>query len=137
MNRKLVKYLVSILLVVILSVTLYSCSKTHTRSGRPVTLTYQIYGKDICVTLPEEDAEKVIAMLDHKPYRSVFVDGVPSCGFDKNVSLKIGNRIYAIACDTCNTVMDWRIGRYFYIEEADMDYIHRLFQQYGGDFPCN
>ncbi len=60
MNRKLVKYLVSILLVVLLSITLYSCSKTSTKPGKSVTLTYKIYGSDICVTLPDEEAEKVM-----------------------------------------------------------------------------
>lgn len=136
MNRKSIMYISCVLLVIVLSFVFYSCSKTHTRSGKPVTLTYQIYGNNICVTLPKEDVERVIAIMADKPYHSVF-NGVPACGFDKNVSLKIGNRIYAIACDTCNMVMDWRTGRYFYIEKEEMAYIHELFERYGGEFPCN
>ena len=134
MKRKLLKYIISILLIAILIFVFFSCGKTNAKSGKQVTLTYKINSTDICVTLPDEEAEKVIAIMDGNTYSTDFL-GFPSCGFDKNVSLKIGNRIYAIAGDSCNTVVNWRTGRYFYIAQEDMEYIHELFQKYGADFP--
>ena len=124
-----------ILLIAALIFVFCSCSKTNAKSGKPVTMTYKINGSDICVTLPDDEAEKVIAIMDGKAYSTDFL-GTPSCGFDKNVSLKIGNRTYAIACDTCGTIMDWRTSRYFYIDKEEIAYIHDLFQKYGGKFPC-
>ena len=91
--------------------------------------------KDICVTLEDSEAEKVIDILNGNNYATVS-SGVPSCGFDKNISLNVGDRIFPIACDTCNCIQDLGNLRYFDISQEDMEYIHSLFEKYGGYFPC-
>ena len=126
-----------ILLVVCVafSLLLWGCSKTRLSSDSDVTLNFQVYGENICVKLPEDEAQKVIEILDGNSYRS-FLDGIPSCGFSEEVSLQVGSQVFAIAQDTCNCVQGMGGLGYFNIPEEDIDYIHSLFEQYGGYFPC-
>ena len=114
---------------------LCSCSKTNISDKADMTLTFINERNNISVTLSEEEAQKVIAILDGKSYDSL-ASGIPSCGFSKNISLKVGGRIYAIACDTCNYIQDLGNLRYFSVSQEDMAYIHALFKKYGGHFPC-
>ena len=114
---------------------LWSCSKTRLSSDSDVTLNFQVYGENICVKLPEDESQKVIEILDGNSYRS-FLDGIPSCGFCEEVSLQIGNRKFAIAMDTCNCVQDLGSLRYFTVSQEGIDYLHLLFEKYGGYFPC-
>lgn len=129
------KRLLVILTVFIVALLVCGCSETKVNKNAEVILTF-VYGDvNVSTTLPDGDAEKVITILDGKAYNSLG-SGVPSCGFDKNISLKVGNRVYAIACDTCTTVQDLGNLKYFSISREDMAYIRTLFQKHGGYFPC-
>ena len=125
----------AVLMILVLLISICGCSKTSVSNNADVTLSF-VYGDDnIRVTLEDDEAEKVIDILngnDYNPISSV----VPSCGFDKNISLQVSGRTFAIACDTCNTVQDLGNLRYFNIPNEDMEYIHSLFEKYGGYFPC-
>ena len=114
---------------------LWGCSETRLSSGSDVTLNFRVYGENICVKLPEDESQKVIEILDGNSYRS-FLDGIPSCGFSKEVSLEVDSRVFAIARDTCNCVQDLGNLKYFNISKEDIEYIHTLFEKYGGYFPC-
>ena len=125
----------AVLMVLVVLVSICGCTKTSVNKNADVTLSF-VYGDDnIRVTLEDDEAEKVIDILNGNDYNP-FSSGAPSCGFDKNISLKIGGRTFAIACDTCNTVQDLDNLRYFNIPNEDMEYIHSLFEKYGGYFPC-
>ena len=129
------KRLLTVLIILVVLFSLCSCSETSVSKNSEVTLTF-IYGeKNIRVTLEDDEAEKVINILNGNNYDPVSF-GVPSCGFDKNISLKIGGRTFAIACDTCNCIQDLGNLRYFDIPKEDLEYIHSLFEKYGGYFPC-
>ena len=129
------KRLFIVLMILVVLVSICGCSKTNTNKNSDVTLTF-IYGEEnISIALENDEAEKVIDILGGNNYDPIFF-GVPSCGFDENISLKVGGRTFAIACDTCNTVQDLGNLRYFDIPQEDMEYIHSLFQKYGGYFPC-
>lgn len=129
------KRLFAIVFFLAVMLSICGCSQTRVTKGSDVTLTF-IYGEEnIRVVLDDEEAEKVIAILDGNRYDSI-TSGVPSCGFDRNISLTVGNRVFAIACDTCNCVQDLGNLKYFDISQADMAYIHSLFEEYGGYFPC-
>jgi len=111
------------------------CTETKVNQNANVTLTF-VYGDvNVSVSLPEEECEKVIAILNGNKYDPL-ASGVPACGFDKNISLTVGNRVYAIARDTCGTVQDLGNLKYFSISQEDVEYIHTLFQKHGGYFPC-
>ena len=129
--KKTVLYFVIFLLVFSMS----GCTQTSVDKNANVTLAF-IYGDaNVNVTLEKEEAARVIEILDGKNYASL-LSGAPSCSFNENVSLKVGNRVFAIACDTCNCVQDMSNLRYFDIPIEDMGYIHSLFEKYGGYFPC-
>ena len=125
----------AVLMVLVVLVSICGCTKTSVNKNANVTLSF-VYGEDnISVTLEDDEAKKVIDILNGNNYDPIS-SGVPSCGFDKNISLKIGGRTFAIACDTCNCIQDLGNLRYFDISEEDMEYIHSLFEKYGGYFPC-
>ena len=125
----------TIFIILVLMLFVCACSTTSIKNNANVTLTF-IYGEEnICVTLEDDEAEKIVDILNGKIYDPIS-SGVPSCGFDKNISLKIGDCVFAIACDTCNCIQDLSNQKYFDIPQKDMDYIHSLFEKYGGYFPC-
>lgn len=124
-----------LLLIFSVLLTLCGCSKTSIPSDAPVTLTFIYSDKNISVTLADDEAATVIDILNGNRYDPSFA-GYPSCGFTQNVSLTVGDRVFAIACDTCNCIEDLSKLRFFDIPKEDMDYIHSLFEKYGGYFPC-
>ena len=125
----------AVLMVLVVLVSICGCTKTNVNKNEDVTLSF-VYGEDnISVTLEDDEAKKVIDILNGNNYDPIS-SGVPSCGFDKNISLKIGGRTFAIACDTCNYIQDLGNLRYFDISKEDMEYIHSLFEKYDGYFPC-
>lgn len=129
------KQFFAVLMFLVLLISICGCSKTSVSNNTDVTLSF-VYGDDnIRVTLEDDEAEKVIDILNGNDYNPIS-SGVPSCGFDKNISLQVSGRTFAIACDTCNYIQDLGNLRYFDIPQEDMDYIHSLFEKYGGYFPC-
>ena len=128
--------LCSLLILLLLILTLTACGTTSVNKNADVTLTFIYSDKNISAVLSPEESAKVAEILGGNLYDPVF-GGVPSCGFDRNISLKVGNRTYAIACDTCNYVQDLGNLRYFSISKEGMEYIHKLFESKGGYFPCN
>ena len=130
------KWLWTLLLILVVVLSLYTCSKTRLRANQDVTLIFVYEDKNINVLLPEDEAAKVIEILNSNPYDPSILVGYPSCGFDQNIALKVGNRHFAVACDTCNCIQDGLTRMYFDIPKEDMAYIHSLFEKYGGYFPC-
>ena len=127
------KRIFAILLILVL--LLSACGTVSLNQEDAVTLTFVHGDQDIHVTLTPEEAQKVVKILDGAAYDPIF-SGTPSCGFDENISLRIGEQCFAIACDTCNYIQNVGNARYLGISKTDMEYIHTLFAQYGGYFPC-
>ena len=121
----------------ILSVMIYlcACGKTSVDKNSEITLTFVYEDKDISAVLEGDEAEQIRTILAGHAYNSL-LSGIPSCGFSENISLKVGNRIFAIACDNCNNIQDLSNLKYFDIPAEDMEYIRTLFVKYGGYFPC-
>ena len=136
------KRLLCIVCTFLLLFSLCACTKSDTKNDTTtnikidegVELIFKKYDQNIQTLLPDEEAEKVICILDDKSYDPNY--GIPSCSFDKDVSLKVGDSIYAIAQDTCNIIQDRNKLRYFSVTDDEMEYIHSLFEKYGGYFPC-
>ena len=129
------KRLFAVFGIIVLALSFCACAKTKVNTTADVTLTF-VYGEEnISVSLDGEEAEKVIAILDGNSYDPVF-SGVPSCGFDADISLKVGDRTFAIARDTCNILQDLGNHRYLSVSQEEIDYLHSLFEKYGGHFPC-
>ena len=58
----------------------------------------------------------------------------PSCGFDENVSVRFSDMTFCIACDTCSIIKVK--DRYFGISDEEREEINKIFEKYGGKFPC-
>ena len=110
--------------------SLAGCRETKISEDATVTLHFN----DIVQELTAEESAKVIEILNGNPYDPL--SGVPACGFSKEVSFEIGGRFYAVAIDTCNNMQDLGTLRFFPVTEDEINYIHALFEKYGGYFPC-
>lgn len=123
--------------ILVLTVMLFACgcAQTHVSKNADVVLSFVHEEKNIKVTLEEEEAQKVIAIFDEKEY-DPFTWTVPSCGYSPDISLTVGYRVFGLASDTCNGILDYSGLRYFSIPEEDLQYLHSLFEKYGGYFPC-
>ena len=130
------KQLWVVLLILIIIFSLYACSKTTVTGNQDVTLLFIYEDKNITVTLTDEEAAKVIEILNGNTYDPTILLGSPSCGFWEDVALKVGERTFSIASDGCSCIRDGSNRMYFDIPEEDMAYIHTLFEKYGGYFPC-
>ena len=129
------KRLCIISLILSVMIFLCACSKTSVDKQPEITLSFVYEDKNISVVLESYEAEQISDILDGNAYNSLFF-GIPSCGFNEKVSLKVGNCIFAIACDNCNYIQDLSNLKYFDISAEDMKYIRSLFVKYGGYFPC-
>ncbi len=129
------KRLLSIVLILMIPIAMFACSKTKVRPKAAVTLDFVYEQTNIHVTLTEEEAAKVIEILNGNTYDPILL-GYPACGFQRDIALHVGSRKFSIACDGCNCIFDANRFHYFDIPQEDMAYIHALFEKYGGYFPC-
>ena len=92
-----------------------------------------VYGEDsISQVLTPEEVEQVAEIFDQE----ILLTDSPSCGFDEDISITIDGQVFAVARDNCGIIQHCDSGRYFSVSEEDIAFIHALFEQYGGDFPC-
>ena len=126
------KRIICLLAVLACLMMLCGCRETKIKENAAVTLHFY----DIVQELTAEESEKVIEILNGNTYKDVFTSGVPACGFSEEVSFEINGKFYCIAMDTCSRVRGFGSLRYFSVSEDGMDYIHALFEKYGGYFPC-
>lgn len=129
------KRLCAVVLILIATLSIFVRSETEVRRNAAVTLDFVYEETSIHVTLTDKEAAKVMEILNGNTYDPILL-GYPSCGFRKDVALKVGNRRFSIASDACNCIYDASRLHYFDIPKEDMAYIHALFEKYGGYFPC-
>ena len=129
------KRLCAVVLILIAILSIFVRSETEVRRNAAVTLDFVYEETSIHVTLTDKEAAKVMEILNGNTYDPILL-GYPSCGFRKDVALKVGNRRFSIASDACNCIYDASRFHYFDIPKEDMAYIHALFEKYGGYFPC-
>lgn len=113
---------------------LAGCSTVGSLPEGPVTLTFRYGETNITLELPQEEAARVREILERREADPF--SGIPSCGFTPDVSLSVGGSVFCLACDTCNFLREGIAGAFCTISREDMEYLHTLFGQYGGFFPC-
>jgi len=127
-----VKRLLSFLVIFALLLSLCGCGMV-TVSGDGEAVLRFVYGEEnIFQVLTPEEAEQVAEIFDQK----ILLTDSPSCGFDEDISITIDGQVFAVARDNCGIIQHCDSGRYFPVSEEDISFIHDLFEQYGGDFPC-
>ncbi len=129
------KRILCIIFSVLMMLTLCACGTSNKNKVSEVTLVFNANGENVSETLTDEEAAKLIEIFDGNSLQNLY-RGTPSCSFDENVAIKIADRTYAIALDTCGIVKELSSNKHFSITDEDIAYIHSVFVKYGGYFPC-
>lgn len=79
----------------------------------------------IMQTLTSEESKNIKEIL-----KNAEPAGLLSCGFGFDVTVRIGTRVYLLAQDSCASYQ--HLFRFYDISGEDMDYIHDIFEKYGG-----
>lgn len=65
----------------------------------------------------------------------VFPDS-PSCGFGEDVSVRIDDLTFCIACDTCPVIYVKEKDCYMHLSKEEIETVHTILESYGFVFPC-
>ena len=135
--KKKVKIILAVILslVFVTYIVLFGCKETHISDNATVKLKYNYLATRFKQTLTEEETAKVISILDGKTYYASPID-TPYCGFDYRIAIVVNGRVFGVACDGCNVLIDYTNLRCFDVSQEDIEYLHSLFASYGGHFPC-
>lgn len=126
------KRLLCFLLSLALLLSLFGCGMVTVRGDGEAVLRF-VYGEEsLSQVLTPEEVEQMAERFDQK----ILLTDSPSCGFDEDISITIDGQVFAVARDNCGIIQHRDSGRYFSVSEEDIAFIHALFEQYGGDFPC-
>lgn len=134
------KKFLSILMVSVLLLCMCGCTNVSIQQNTDATLIFkpetsnQAY--NIEQELTKDEANTIISIFNGKERLNAITSGMPSCGFDPNVSIRIGTTVYEIAMDTCGTVHISGTLDYLDISNDEAEIIHEIFEKYGGFFPC-
>ena len=91
----------------------------------PVSIKYDKYDVKVNATLTSEESKNIKEIL-----KNAEPAGLLSCGFGFDVTVRIGTRVYLLARDSCASYQ--HLFRFYDISGEDMDYIHDIFEKYGG-----
>ncbi len=101
-------------------------------SQEPAIGRYKYGGKDITVELSVEDTKTIKNIVNGKITSTM----EPICGFDEDISVKIGIRTFCIACDSCGVLCINDGDRFIYLSDKENEIIRGILEKYGFDFPC-
>ena len=127
------RFLAALLLCAML-LSLSACSMVMTLPTDDVTLIYHNAYADFEVTLEEKEARMVRAILNWSI--GIYDPGTAACGYGENVSIKVGDRQYGLACDGCTGFKDLESQHDYMLSSGSWGIIVSLFEKYGGRFPC-
>lgn len=134
MRRKLIP-VVSVLILIAASWSIYTAISPRTNvTETRARLVYKYGDKDIDVQLSAGESELLRTILDGKRLHSGVITGEPSCGFTGDVSIRFDGQVFCVANDSCAVIA--LEGKYLDIPETDRKTIDRVFEKYGGSFPC-
>lgn len=88
---------------------------------------------DLQQTLPRDDANTIKAIFRGKVY-DVLGDGA-GCPFSKQLSITIGNKVFALSQDGCHTVLELNSGKDFALSDRQWSIIRMIFQSYNMKIP--
>ena len=118
-------------LMILVMIFLGACNNTTNISVDSIgQLHYNYNNEHISVILTKFENDIVKDIFNKK---KLYFDE-PSCGFDKNISIKFDNDYYCIACDSCGIVKFK--DKYFNISNSERRKVEKIFKKYGGTFPC-
>ena len=130
----IISVVVVILACGVFSIFFFAPSSVSVSYDESAELTYVYDDKNIKTTLEDDERNELCAMFEGKKTYLISPFDMPSCGFNENVSVKIGNTVFMPACDKCGTVKTGFV--YFNISKRERSSLERIFKKYGATFPC-
>lgn len=124
------------LLAVMLLLSLTGCSTVEIKEGETGKVVYHYNGVSFEEDLTPEETAAVIQILNGKPQNLYLFEGIPSCGFDRDIAIVIGGTRYALARDKCGTLQNCSNLSYITVSEAERQTLEAIFTIRGGKFPC-
>ncbi len=121
-------------LLMVFSLCFSGCQRVSVSSNKPGKLIFSFpdRGIDIRQTLTQEETDALAAIVNGK---SMSFEN-SSCGFYQDVCFIIDGTRFCPACDTCNGIRVFGIGMEITVSQEEIQFIHDLFEKYGGKFPC-
>lgn len=132
MNKKTF-FVICIIIVTIGGIIVFSMFTGRLNiSSKNAILTYSYNNVNINQPLTEDESQVIKEMFNGKrPYTDN-----PSCGFTKDVSVEFSDMIFCIACDSCPIIKIDNSKKYIKISENERQELEKIFNKYGGSFPC-
>lgn len=91
------------------------------------------YGdKDISTEFAADDFKEIATIFEGKE----LYNDTPSCSFDEDVAIVVGDSHFCIANDTCGVVYVKEKDKYFSLTDAENQKLRALLEEYGFTFPC-
>lgn len=135
LKKKIAKllFVVFALCVLFLTGLFYYFHSTIRISDESFGIAKFIYGDiKIETEISDENLNQLVDVFEGKILK---IDS-PSCEFTENVSVKIDNKTFCIACDTCGVIYLIEEDKYFYLSEEENETIRKILESYGFEFPC-
>jgi len=131
MNKMVVIVLVLCIIGGAMSYIYIFSKKTDIISNQAV-LVYKYEGKNINTKLTNQESMILKKILNHK---RMYSDN-PSCGFDKDISIRFDGQIFELACDDDPIIKDEKSGKYLSISDSEREKIDKIISKYGATFPA-
>lgn len=130
------KKILCVILAALLLMTLAGCSAVRIQSGATGKVVYHYNGVSFEDDLTPEEVAAVSDILNGKQQEMNLQEGIPSCGFNREIAIIIDGTRYALACDKCGTLQNCSNLRYISVSDAERQVLETIFTSRGGKFPC-
>lgn len=133
-NNRLTFIIVFLVILLMLCKTGASLSLSAKSEGS-VSYTNEATGVSFTDTLSAAEVQAVVSALDGKVQYTGKFAGIPTENFREDVTITIGERTFALACDDTLAVKNLTEGMYIDLEAADRAALEDIFTSRGGTFP--
>lgn len=128
-KKALVTIILTIVILISSILTVYFVSVKSLMPAKENVIVVQNPGDSNAkeILLDENDSKKIIQLIKsaEKIPANYSIDfSVPACMFDDELYLKVGNKMYYLSCDDCDTVLC--NSRYFYIKHSVKSQIYDI-----------
>jgi len=113
---------------------LTGCGSVDIDNGETGIARYVYGGKNVNAEIAAEDMEVITDILNGKPVNNYGFSS-PSCGFDEDISVIIGEKNFCIARDSCGTLL-YKGKGYIELDTEENEALRTVLEKYGFSWPC-
>lgn len=126
-------FITSVIFVLILLVCFFQVRSMVKFNDESIGFAKFIYGDTQVETkISDQNLKQIVEILKGKILKS----DLPSCGFTENVSVKIDDKTFCIACDECGVIYLLEEDKYLYLSDEENKIIRKILESYEFKFPC-